>query len=131
MAANEERTRILKLIQDGKITADEGAQLLDAINSAAPVTPEEESSSNSSGSTKKGRWFRVKVQDRNTGKMRVNVRMPLTLISAGIKIGAKFSPEMEKIDQEQLLAFINTGEVGTIAEIDDEDDGEHVEVYIE
>ena len=131
MAGNEERTRILKLIQDGKITADEGAQLLDAMDSSAQATPEQESSSANTAQAKKGHWFRVRIQDKNTGKTRVNVRLPLSLISTGIKIGAKFSPEMENIDSEQLLEFIQSGEIGTIAEIDDEGDSEHVEVFIE
>ena len=132
MTGSEERTRILKMIEDGKITAAEAAQLIEALDTATQSPQGPSATASDNGSAKRvGRWFHVRVKDLASGKVRVNVRLPLSLISTGIKIGAKFSPEVEKLDTDQLMEFINAGEIGPIADIEDEEDGEHVEVFIE
>jgi hypothetical protein len=59
------------------------------------------------------------------------VRMPLSIVSAGMKMGARFAPQVEGLDTELLMGFLNSGEVGKIVDVYDEDDGEHVEVFIE
>lgn len=133
MATSEERMRVLKMVQEGKITAQQGVQLLDALDAGqrrankgmvpAPPTPPAIPGS--------GRWFRVLVTDTNTGKTRVNVRLPVSLVSAGMKMGARFSPQVEGLDAEQLMSFLNSGAVGKIVDVYDEEDGEHVEVFIE
>lgn len=134
MATSEERMKILKMIQEGKITASEGAELLEALDSRpakagvpvpAPVPPLPPIS------MREPRWFRVVVTDTNSGKTRVNVRLPVSLISAGLKMGARFSPQVEGVDSEQLMNFLRSGEVGKVIDVLDEEDGEHVEVYIE
>lgn len=125
MATAEERLKILKMIEEGKITAEEGAGLLASL----------EGVSTSSGATTaaraSSRWFRVRVTDTDTGKTRVNVRLPVSLVNAGLKMGARFSPEVEGLDMNQLMQFINSGEVGKVVDVYDEHDGEHVEVFIE
>lgn len=132
MASAEERMKILKMIQAGKISASEGAELLEALDVKTtkappppPIPPIPPISLNAP------RWFRVVVTDTNSGKTRVNVRLPVSLISAGLKMGAKFSPQVEGMDTEQLMTFLQSGETGKVIDVIDEDDGEHVEVYIE
>ena len=83
------------------------------------------------GSSRAGRFFRVRVTDVETGKVRVNIRMPLSVVSAGIKMGMRFSPEIEGMPLDELQNFINNGMTGQVVDIIDEKDGEHVEVYIE
>ena len=128
MTTSEERMRILKMIQDGKITADEGSRLIQALDTHKPAsTP----NTTASGASKTGRWFHVQVTDTNTGKTRVNIRLPVNLLQAGMKMGARFSPEVQGLDMDQLNQFINSGEVGKVVDVVDEEDGEHVEVFIE
>jgi Asp-tRNA(Asn)/Glu-tRNA(Gln) amidotransferase B subunit len=129
MATTEERVKILKLVQDGKISADQGVQLLEALQE-----PNKNKAESPSGQTKVpqvARWFRVSVTDTDTGKVRVNVRLPVNLITAGVKMGARFSPEVEGLDMEQLMTLIKAGEIGKIVDVVDEKDGEHVEVFLE
>jgi hypothetical protein len=133
MATVEERMKILKMIQEGKITAEQGVQLLDAMDAGAqrakpgiPTPP-----APPAGPGRGSHWFRVLVTDTNTGKTRVNVRLPVGLVSAGMKMGARFSPQVERLDPQQLMEFLNSGETGKIIDVVDEDDGEHVEVFIE
>jgi hypothetical protein len=75
--------------------------------------------------------MRVKVTDVHTGKTRVNVRLPVSLVHAGMKMGARFSPEVQGLDAAQLMQSINSGETGQIFDVYDDEDGEHVEVFIE
>jgi hypothetical protein len=134
MATAEERMKILKMIQEGKISAGEGAELLEALETrppARPAPPAPPAPPEPPASTRAPRWIRVVVTDTNTGKTRVNVRLPVSLISAGVKMGARFAPQVEGMDAEQLMAFLRAGEVGKVVDVMDDNDGEHVEVYIE
>jgi hypothetical protein len=129
MATTEERVKILKLVQDGKISAEQGVQLLEALQD--PLKQKTESPAGQPKGTQVARWFRVSVTDTDTGKVRVNVRLPVNLITAGVKMGARFSPEVEGLDMDQLMALIKAGEIGKIVDVVDEKDGEHVEVFLE
>lgn len=128
MASSEERMRILKMIQDGVISAEDGIRLLDSIeqsvNREADKKPIEESG-------RLARYFRVRVTDTNTGKARVNVRLPVSVLSAGMKMGARFSTEIQGLDPNELMSFIREGTIGKIVDVFDEKDGEHVEVFLE
>lgn len=129
MATTEERMQILKMIENKQITAEEGAKLLAALEehdraeSAAKVKP---------SPTTSGKWFRVRVTDLKSGKRKVNVNIPLGLVDVGLKMGAKFAPAgMEELDINQIIAAIKSGTEGKIVDVEDEEDGEHVEVFIE
>lgn len=128
MASSEERMRILKMIQDGVISAEDGIRLLDSIEQSVSREtagrPGEEVG-------RVARFFRVRVTDTNTGKARVNVRLPVSVLSAGMKMGARFSTEIQGLDPNDLMAFIREGTIGKIVDVYDEKDGEHVEVFLE
>jgi hypothetical protein len=131
MATNEERLKVLKMVQEGKLTPAEADELLSSLDASAAVAGSAGDLTASRTNTGRGQKFHVRVTDTNTGKVRVNVRMPLNVITAGLKMGVKFSPEVEGLDIEQLSQFIQSGEVGQIVDVFDEEDGEHVEVFIE
>ena len=61
----------------------------------------------------------------------MNVRLPVGVVSAGVKMGARFSPQVEDLDVNYLMSFVRSGATGKIIDVYDDDDGEHVEVYIE
>jgi hypothetical protein len=133
MATSEERIKILKMVQDGKITADQAAELLKALESRAAPAGAAPGQAVPPGQANpaRGRWFRVRITDTDTGKTRVNVRMPLSVVTAGMKMGMRFSPEVEGMDISQLAELIQSGETGQIVDVFDEEDGEHVEVFVE
>jgi hypothetical protein len=128
MATPQERIQILKMIENKQITAEEGAKLLAALGE---VDQSEKKGFTPSPSTS-GRWFRVRVTDLRTGKRKVNVNIPLGLVDVGMKMGAKFAPAgLEGLDMQQIIEAIKAGGEGKIVDVEDEDDGEHVEVFIE
>jgi hypothetical protein len=132
MATNEEKMKILSMLQDGIINADQAAQLLDALSSPSEGSKSQSFAGfESAGQKKTGKFFRVRVTDTESGKTRVNVRLPVGMVGAGLKMGMKFSPEIEGLDQDVLKSFLESGDVGKIVDVYDDDDGEHVEVYIE
>lgn len=126
MTTSEERMKILKMIQEGKISADEGAKLLKAL-SASSEKPKR--ANRMSGSA---RWLRVRVTDMAKGKAKVNVNLPLKLLDAGLNIAAQFTDD---VDFEELMGAVNTAIsenlTGKIVDVVDADDGQHIEVFIE
>lgn len=135
MATTEERMKILTMVQEGKITPEDAAQLLEAISEGAragiPPRPAMPPNPPESGLGRKPRWLRVRVTDTNTGRPRVNVRLPVSMVNVGLKMGSKFAPQVEGLDSNELMQIIESGEIGQIVDVFDEDDGEHVEVFLE
>ena len=128
MANSEERMKILKMIEEGKISADEGSKLLSALSGArkgvtAPSRP--------SGMGSSARWLRIRVTDVRTGRSKASVQIPLALVDAGMKIGAHFAPEVEGVDMSNVMEALRMGVTGKIIDVVDEEDGEHVEIYVE
>ncbi len=122
-ALKEEKMQILKLIQEGKVSAEEGIELLNALE-------EKNIQTNSQGS----KWLRVKVFEPND-KTKVNVNIPISLIDIGLKFASKFSPELndsslEGIDFKEIAQAIKDGAEGKIVDIDTED-GEKIEIIVE
>jgi hypothetical protein len=128
MANSEERMKILKMIEEGKISADEGSKLLSALNDSRKGMPFQSRSSSASNSA---RWLRIRVTDVRTGRSKASVQIPLALVDAGMKIGAHFAPEVEGVDMSNVMDSIRMGVTGKIIDVVDEEDGEHVEIFVE
>lgn len=129
MTTSEERRKVLRMVHDGKISAEEGLKLLEALGEVRPRS--EARPTVPTAPTPGARWFRVRVTDTSTGRVRVNLRLPITVVSAGFKLGARFSPEVEGLDMNVLMESIRSGETGRIVDVLDNEDGEHVEVFLE
>ncbi|MBN2386882.1 MAG: hypothetical protein JXB85_07670 [Anaerolineales bacterium] len=114
--------KILKMIEEGKLNAEEGARLLAAIGRPP-----------GSGGMMPGgaRWLRVRVTNISTGRSKATVQIPLTLIDAGMKIGAHFAPEVEGVNMDQLMDALRSGMTGKIIDVTNDEDGEHVEIFVE
>lgn len=132
----DERMTILKMIESNKITVEQGSQLLGALGKAAeraetpPPTGGTEPAGKPSGAGDKRR-FRVLVTDTVTGKNKVSVNIPITLVRWGMRTGKKFSSELEGIDLDELAELLEGDESGQFIEVIDEEDGEQVRVFIE
>ncbi len=132
----EERLKVLKMVQEGKLSAEDAVNLLAALDDAPGAKTSAANPSPAAAATSAGRrdnrWFRVRITDTDSGKTRVNVRMPIGMVSAGLKMGMRFAPvQVEGLDTQDLMSFIKSGEIGQIVDVYDDEDGEHVEVFIE
>lgn len=122
MTVNEERMQILKMLEAGQITAQEAAKLLEALEASTRGEPERSEEAN---------WFRVRVTDTRTGRSKVNVNIPIGLVNLGLKIGAHFAPDIEDMDFEEVIEAIRSGVQGRIVDVEDEEEGERVEIFVE
>ncbi len=128
MANSEERMKILKLIEEGKISADEGSKLLSALSDSRRGIPTPPRPPGMGGGA---RWLRIRVTDTRTGRSKASVQIPLALVDAGMKIGAHFAPEVEGVDMSNVMEALRAGVTGKIIDVVDENDGEHVEIFVE
>ena len=124
MATTEERMKILKMIDEGKITAEEGAKLLATLTESRKAIPKPPLRPVAGGA----RWLKIRVTDMVTGKSKATVNLPLNLVDAGLNIASKYAPD---IAFEELVEAINAGAEGKIIDVQDEEDDEHVEIFIE
>lgn len=126
MATTEERLQILKMIEEGKISATEGAELLRALDQSSPHTAQDPLKG-----TSPARWFRVRVTDEKSGRHKVNVNIPMGLVNVGIKMGARFIPNIEDERYHEVMNAIRSGRQGKIIDIRNDDEGERVEIFVE
>lgn len=122
MASSEERLKILQMIQDGKISPEDGSKLLEALNRGAGRQ------TGRAVAADDGRYMRIRVTDLVTGRAKVSVNLPLSLVSAGIGIAAKYVPGVE---EKILMDAIRSGLTGKVIEVIEEEQGDHVEIFIE
>jgi hypothetical protein len=123
MASVEERMKILKMIEEGKVSVEEGAKLLAALSGAnRPL----------GGLAASGaKWLRVRVTEVDSGRSKATVQIPISLMEAGMKIGAHFAPEIDGVNMDQLMEALRSGMTGKIIDVVDDEDGEHVEIFVE
>ncbi len=90
---NEQRRQILDMLADGKITADEAERLISAIEREQPESPP------GAGIRPKPRpkYLRVVMNAGDDaggdGSSRVNVRVPLQLLRAGVRLTSLVPPQ--------------------------------------
>jgi hypothetical protein len=92
---NQERLRVLELLSQGKIDVREAATLLEALGERPPAAPAPGSGSPAASGARTGgpRYLRVLVEgDQGPDRAKVNVRVPLALVRAGVRLAALLPP---------------------------------------
>lgn len=119
---NEERLKILKMVEDKKISAEEASRLLDALGSGAEEP--------ASGGAK---MLRIRVYERDREKPKVNINVPLSLVKWGLKFipqSAKAKIDEHDIDLDEIISMVEKGNQGKLVDVEDDEDGERVEIFI-
>mgnify|MGYP000856632362 CR=1 FL=1 len=129
MVTSDERLRVLRMVQEGKISAEEGIRLMDALSDGS--REKSKSAPEQRPVKKTARWFRVRVTDQITGKIKVDIHLPINVVKAGSKLGARFSPEVSGLDMDQIMEHVDAGTTGRIFDLVHDSDQELVEVFIE
>ena len=125
MGTSEERLRILKMLEEGTVTADEAAKLLQALTAGGP------GGSLRAAGARDPRWLRVRITDTRTNQNKVSINIPMGLVKTGIRMGARFVPSDADINYQDLMDAIQGGETGKLLEMVDEEQGERVEIWAE
>jgi|HubBroStandDraft_6_1064221.scaffolds.fasta_scaffold2408887_1 hypothetical protein len=147
---NEEVRSILGLLAQGKITVDEAHQLIEAVNRLGTqpphplpaVPPETPKAASSDGGVQ---FLRVRVNKAANGfspEKEVNIRVPVSLMSTGMKLGSIIQGfggeqvkdkmrergiDLSKLDEAKLREVLKKGELL----LDVEDGKSHVQVTCE
>ncbi|HEX3050547.1 MAG TPA: hypothetical protein VHP83_07835 [Aggregatilineaceae bacterium] len=126
------RKEILEKLAAGEIDITRATEMLNTAQEsveppAAPALPPAASESKSGR-----RWLKIHVSNLETGKSRVRVNVPLGLVNLGLKIGARFTDEVDEGLMHDVLDSLKNKEItGTLVEVEDEDDNERVHIFIE
>ena len=144
----EERQRILRMLSEGKISVAEAESLLDAVEPTAGDVPAVESGE-ATGPVKPRRpkYLRIQVEDLNEEGRgeRVNIRVPLALLRAGLKLSNLMPKDAlqkvhDVIDEKGIKLDLTDDKSGTADElihhlaeltVDVDDRGERVRVFCE
>ena len=136
---DQHRADILAQLASGDISAEQAAEQLRG--GAAPVPPIPPTAPTPpvpptapapvlpAGAA--NRWLRIRVSDIETGKQRVNVNLPLSWVAVGLRIGSRYSPELDNLDLGELLAHLEAGTGGQIVDVEDLDDGQRVQIFVD
>jgi hypothetical protein len=137
MASKKE---ILDKLAAGEISAADAAQLLNQPEEtaetpkAAPVSapaPQPERVPQKVSEGQGPSWFRVQVVNTETGKNKVSVNIPIRVLRLGLKIGGRFAPELKDLNWNELESLMQDLQTGLLVEVQDEENNEHVRVFIE
>ena len=122
----DETMKNLKMVEDKKISAEEAAKLLEAL--------ERSSGKEETSQEKYRKTLRIKVFEGDLSKPKVSVNIPLTIV----KFIGKLMPDKvkTKLDEynvsfEQIMEMVEKGETGKLVEVEDTEENERVEIYIE
>ena len=124
---NPERLKILKMLEEGKIKADEAARLLEAVGAGGA-----EAAAGQAAPSERGKTLHVRVFKEGSERPKVNVNIPLSLARWALR----FAPEDAKarmgdreIALDDLSKLLDEG-TGEIITVEDEEKGERVEISI-
>ncbi len=128
----EEIAKVLEMVQAGRITAQEGQQLLEAMGAYEEPAP-----AGKGLAARKAAKLYVKVDSANGDK--VNVALPLTLIKSGMNLGFSIGNQysggaLKDIDLEEVMRLVDEmaaeGGTGDIVNVESAD-GDRVHIYLE
>ena len=152
-SVDDKRQEILQLLATGKITVTEAADLLSGAGRSEPapekppaptvdlddlikVEPDpalkatKVTEASGSGNLEQPSWLRVRVSDLKSGRNKVTVNIPMPLMRFGLAVGSRFSPELDGLDWDELSHLLSS-EKGVLVVVQDEEDGEHVQIIVE
>src|SRR5699024_3920154 len=123
----EEIAKIIKMVEEGKVSAEEASELINALKE------EEVTSAPDKGYM--GKKVKIRIHSEDKEKVRVNI--PIRFVKWILKTGhgiASSIPEArayaDDIDMDVLMHAIDNGIDGKIIDLDTEE-GESIAIYIE
>jgi hypothetical protein len=90
---NNDRRSVLQMLADGKINADEAERLINAIEGAGS-TPRPQEGPSVGHNKPPPKYLRVSVDavDADEGPTKVNIRVPMALLRAGVRLTSLIPP---------------------------------------
>jgi hypothetical protein len=129
--------RVLRLVAEGRLTAEEAAPLLDALSAAAPKASPSQGSGASAGSAgdrgsasdqaNSGRRPRVaRLEVRENGRRVVDLRIPISLG----RLALNRVPGLSREQVDAVEQAVGSGAFGPVLDVEDAD-GDGVRIVLE
>jgi hypothetical protein len=119
-----DQMKILQMLQDGTIKAEEAAKLLEALEEGQEETPVSE----------QGKVLKIKVSDKYSGAVKVNMGLPLgfaRFLKDLIPASERARIESQGVDLDAVFANLDSGAKGKLVDVEDVRDGHLIEIWIE
>jgi hypothetical protein len=116
-----ERVQLLQQVENGQVPVKDAIKQM-ATPREPRLTPEPVDAQ---------RWLRIRVTNLETGQGKVNVNIPLSWVKLGLALGAGFVPELEDWDVDQVMSSLDQSATGHIVDVEDLEDNQRVEIYVE
>ena len=121
--------RVLRLVADGRLTAEEAGPILDALDAreSTPVDGEATSTGDGGPPTEgqgRGPARALRIQVRDAGRTVINLRIPLSLGRAALSQ----VPGISEATSDRIREAIAAGIRGPIVDVDDGDDGVRISI---
>lgn len=130
---NEEIMKVLAMLQEGQITAEQAAQLIEAFGDPASApAPETDRTVDAGGSAGSKRRNRLRIVVTSPKGDNVNIKIPTRLVTAGVKIGKYFSRHKDGTDDGDG-GDLDWDELSTAIRqmVEDNDEGEIMDIVSE
>ncbi len=138
------RIEILQKLSAGEITVEEATRLLQEASAepaaepaaedqakaqadASPEAPPDEQSRHAV----KPRWLRIRVSNSVTNRDYVKINIPFDFINAGHWMGHHVWGQAWAERWNRLMDAVDRGEIGTLVEVEDDEGGDRVHIYVE
>ena len=118
--------RVLQLVAEGRLTAEEAAPLLDALDAAQAPPPSAPAAPGEQGSSTDSPASAVRIEVSDAGRKVVNLRIPLAL--GRTALGGV--PGLSEEATQQIREAISAGVKGPVFDVVDEK-GDGVRVVLE
>ena len=120
----QEQMKILQMLQEGSIKAEEAAKLLEALEEDNEEKPASEP----------GKVLKIKVSDKYSGAVKVNMGVPLgfaRFLKDLIPVSERARIESQGVDLDAIFANLDSGAKGKLVDVEDVQDGHLIEIWIE
>ena len=122
----EELATVLRLVSEGKLSAEEAAPIIEALGRQGPARPTEPLASSGTISGK-GRGRRIRIQVTERGRRSVDVRVPLAFAA----MAARLVPGIPDSYRSLIEQAVEADAVGPIIDLAEDEDGDAVLISIE
>ncbi len=128
---SSERKKILEMLEEGKITSKEAADLLEAVDDHGSKMNEVSSLSKSYSK----KYLKIRVFE-GSDQSKVKLNIPIKLVKLGISFASKLNSSIEGVqisnkEIDVILEAIENEIEGEIISIDADDGKTQVKIYIE
>ncbi len=121
----DERNRILSMVESGQVSAIQAAQLLDTI--------EGEPAHNQPAERVRERILRIRATSLQSKQQKTNFSASISvqLVKLSLRLGARLLPQLDNGTMEDILHAIESGASGRLLDLQDLEQGERIEIFVE